>query len=354
MKTIEYVRNFYQESFQRECPYIFIADSALYAKETLLSKKYDIPWITRVPESITEAKVMTQKGSNEYEWQRLDDNYEMVAVISKHGGLKQRWFLIKSEDAEVRELATLEKKILKKRNSLIKDINKISKVIFKCDKDANNSLKLLKKKHPLFILEGGITSIYKNKDGKVGRPKRGEKELDGHRLNITYQTNELKTTKLKNSCGKFILGTNILSKEELPDDRVLAQYKQQSQVESCFRFLKSPTFHASDIYLKKPGRIEALMMIMTLSIMVYNLGQYHIRQTLKNREQTFPNQVGKKIVNPTLRWIFYCFKNIHISASGDITNLNYALALIVSFFGEEAMNLYNIRGKAPPMELQIA
>ena len=45
---------------------------------------------------------------------------------------------------------------------------------------------------------------------------------------------------------------------------VLETYKSQQSVERGFRFLKSPDFLVSAFFLKKPERIEALLMVMTL------------------------------------------------------------------------------------------
>ncbi|MFT4807471.1 MAG: transposase [Paraglaciecola sp.] len=58
---------------------------------------------------------------------------------------------------------------------------------------------------------------------------------------------------------------------------MLSTYKEQQGVERGFRFIKDPLFHLSGVFLKKPERIDALMMVMTLCLMVYNAGQYQVR-----------------------------------------------------------------------------
>ena len=52
-------------------------------------------------------------------------------------------------------------------------------------------------------------------------------------------------------------------------------------VERGFRFLKDPWFMVDSVFLKSPRRIEALMMVMTLCLLVYNVAQYHLRDKLK-------------------------------------------------------------------------
>ena len=49
---------------------------------------------------------------------------------------------------------------------------------------------------------------------------------------------------------------------------MLENYKDQGvSVERGFRFLKAPLFFAHSLFLKKPERIMALLMIMGLSLM---------------------------------------------------------------------------------------
>lgn len=40
-------------------------------------------------------------------------------------------------------------------------------------------------------------------------------------------------------------------------------------------------------------RINSLMMIITLCLMVYNVGQYEVREALEEQHKTLKNQVGK-------------------------------------------------------------
>lgn len=71
----------------------------------------------------------------------------------------------------------------------------------------------------------------------------------------------------------------------------LSTYKGMSSVELGFRFLKDPVFFASSLYLKKPSRLAALLMVMTLALLVYSIGQRRMRSYLKSKGKTLPNQV---------------------------------------------------------------
>ena len=66
----------------------------------------------------------------------------------------------------------------------------------------------------------------------------------------------------------FVLGTNI-EVEQLSDAEVIAGYKGQAQVEGGVRFLKDPLFFVSSLFVKKPCRMQGLLMVMTLALLVY-------------------------------------------------------------------------------------
>jgi transposase len=104
-------------------------------------------------------------------------------------------------------------------------------------------------------------------------------------------------------------------------------------------------------YVKKPGRIAALMMVMTLSLLVYNLAQYKLRQALQNTNETIPNQVGKPIQNPTLKWVFQIMEGVGIAEVYDnsqnlisavVTNLDELRLKILKLFGGSTSEMYGI------------
>ncbi len=105
---------------------------------------------------------------------------------------------------------------------------------------------------------------------------------------------------------------NELDQEKLPDLEVLTVCKGQSKVERGFCFLKDPEFVASNVFVKKPERVQALLFIMTLCLTVYAAIEYQIRQNLAKQKKTLPNQIGKQVSNPTIRWIFELFIGVHV------------------------------------------
>jgi transposase len=114
----------------------------------------------------------------------------------------------------------------------------------------------------------------------------------------------------QHSC--FILATNELDATRLSPQELFAGYTGQAQAERGFRFLNDPPFLASSLYLKKPERIMALLMVMTICLLGYAALEYRIRTALKEHEATFPDQKGQRIQNPTARWVFHYVVGIHV------------------------------------------
>jgi transposase len=85
--------------------------------------------------------------------------------------------------------------------------------------------------------------------------------------------------------GMLMLTTNDLS-AKLTMEKMLSLDKSQKSVEKGFRFLKSPDFLTSPFYLKKPERIEALLV--TCCLMVYAALEHKIRRELKAQSVHFP------------------------------------------------------------------
>jgi hypothetical protein len=80
--------------------------------------------------------------------------------------------------------------------------------------------------------------------------------------------------------------------------------------------------------------------------MVYNTGEYEIRETLKSENQTVLNQVAKATSKPTMRWLFQRMNGIHVLTSRGngacITGVSEENKKILRLCGPEIATLYNL------------
>ena len=160
-------------------------------------------------------------------------------------------------------------------------------------------------------LQDSPSSIEKH--AKPGRPKGGDApQVVGYCIQGTLNEDQERITMAKCHKGRFILASNELDKTILPDAAFLSEYKEQIKTEQGFRFIKSDTFEVDSIFLQKPSRIEALMMVMTLCLMVYSIAQHRLRQALDQANATIPDQLNKQTKKPTAAWIFRLFHGVHV------------------------------------------
>jgi transposase len=292
-------------------PYL-VADSALYNAENLQKlAETSLKWITRVPATLHEAQAVLAQAEPQT-MAPLTEGYRYHVVPSSYAGVAQRWVLIYSEPRQPQAQRTVDKQWLKQSDREVKAFQTLCRTACACAADAHQALAHFA--HDLqatFLHDSTIcpTPQYK----KRGRPGPGAQPDQ-----IVYHIGGALASRIaarqarvdQHSC--FILATNELDEVQLPAREVLAGYKGQAYAERGFRFLKDPQFLASSLYLKKPERIMALLMVMTVCLLVYAALEYRIRHALQEHSATFPDQKGKRIQTPTARWVFHYFVGIHV------------------------------------------
>jgi transposase len=291
----------------------FIADAALYTEESIRAlDKQQQKFITRVPMTIKSAKEALLALEQE-QLSDIGNGYSGCWVDADYGSVAQRWLLVHSEKATKREETTFYKNIDKNITRKLKALGQLMKKPFACAVDAKQAMEDFESQcHLLSFAQKNLvkTPIYAGR----GRPKKDEKPTGYHYFIDVIPFSDLDKVKLaKLKVGMFILATNDTDNRELSMVALLEHYKFQQKVERGFRFLKSPEFLTSSIFLKKPQRIEALLMIMTLSLLVYASLEHKIREQLTQSDAFFPSMVkNKTTTKPTARWVFLKFAGIDI------------------------------------------
>jgi transposase len=322
--------------------FIYVGDSAMYSNILKVSK---VEWLSRVPESIKEAKKLVESEDKEVAWQSLPEGYSYSIVCSTHKDVKQRWALIFSEQAYARESKTLDKRILKTLEEQKKDWRTLSARKFYCKKDANKAIELQKKKLKYHTATTEIVHIKKH-TGK-GRPSNITKPTESYKVSFQLEEDKTKIEKTRRTKGRFVLATNVFDEKRLPDSEILKEYKAQSGTEKSFKFIKNATFEIDSVFLKTPRRIEALMMVMTLCLMVYGVAEHNVREALVKRNETVPKPGGKPTSNPSLKRIYQLFFGIQelwVTINGKttkhVTNVSALIRQILKYFGPRAKAIY--------------
>ena len=319
-----------------------VADAALYVQETITHlTEINQLFITRVPQTLKEAKDLIV-SAKEQVFEGFTEGYEGVWVDSDYGDVKQRWLLIRSEQAKKREQHSLNKRMLKNADTERKRFKSLTQLRFSCTDDAQKALVQWRQKQKYLDVVSQIIEVpvFAGK----GRPKKGQApERIDYQITGDLFTRVSEREKAIDSLGLFIIATNDLSKN-LTMEKLLSTYKSQQSVEKGFRFLKSPDFLVNAIFLHKPERIEALLMVMTTCLMVYAALEHKIRKELKHQDKYFPDQKKKPSQKPTARWVFQCFANInmlYVNEQDPMTiNLKDRQKVIIDCLGEIYQQIY--------------
>jgi transposase len=289
-----------------------VADSALYTADNLPKlAETRLKWITRVPATLREAQEVLAQAQPET-MAPLSEGYRYAVVTSQYGGVAQRWLLIYSEHRQPQAQRTIDTQWRKQSDHAVKAFKTLCRPAFACEADAQQALTRFAAGLQTTFLHAS-TVCPTPRDGKRGRPSPGAQpdQIVHHIAGaLASRRTDRRARVAQQSC--FLLATNELDEGQLSAQAVLDGYKGQAQAERGFRFLKDPQFLASSLYLKKPERVMALLMVMTVCLLVYAALEYRIRTALQEHQATFPDQKGKRIPNPTARWVFHYFVGIHV------------------------------------------
>jgi transposase len=304
-------------------------------------------WISRVPSTLTAAKTLyTEVGEDAMVDTDEDTRYAEFGTY--YGGVRQRWLLVLHEPTRKKRDETLEKRVEKEREQAKKDLWHLENEEYACEDALERDLEALKKKWRYHDVSGEV-HIEKRYE-QSGRPTDDTPYHPVWRFEGQVVADEEHLERLRQRHGKYIIATNELDETCLSSQKMLAIYKEQStSVERGFRFLKDPMFFAHSLFLKKPSRIMALLMIMGLSLLVYALGERRLRAELVARNETIPDQKGQPTQRPTLRRIFQMLEGIdalYIEKSGSrqrlILNMTDLRRQILNLFGPAVQILYDL------------
>ena len=332
---------------QSPTPRYLIADSKLYSKENAVHLK-PLGFITRIPDTLKLVSQVISQALRQDTWQRVDDTTRYHRLELCHYGIAQRWLVVCSEAAMQRAEKSVNKAREREFEAIEKQLFHLQARRFESEQSAQAALASLSGGWRYHQVASTELIAHKRYAGK-GRPsaKAPIKAIEWQIQAEVRPDAEAICRRIPHK-GCFVLGTNIKA-EGLSDEEVVAAYKAQSQVEGGFRFLKDPLFFVSSLFVKKPTRIQGLLMVMTLALLVYSVAQRRLRQALARQKESLPNQINQPTQRPTLRWVFQLLEGIHRvrvivqdQVHDLIEGLNEVQIKILRLFGQEVCQIYQI------------
>jgi transposase len=328
-------------------PRYLIADSKLYSEANAAQLK-SLGFITRVPGTLKLVSQVIRQALRQDTWQRVDDTTRYQRLDLCHYGMAQRWLVVSSEAAMQRAEQSVSKAQKREFEAIEKELFHLQAKRFESPEQAQAALATRLRSWRYHQVASTALIEHKRYAGK-GRPSAKtpiESITWQIRAQVCPDAEALRHHQQLKGC--FVLGTNIES-GDLSDAEVIAAYKAQSQVEGGFRFLKDPLFFVSSLFVKKPSRIQGLLMVMTLALLVYSVAQRRLRQELARQKESLPNQINQPTQRPTLRWVFQLLEGIHRvrvivqdQVHDLIEGLNEVQIKILRLFGQDVCQIYQI------------
>jgi transposase len=328
-------------------PRYLVADSKLYHEDNAAHLS-QFGFITRIPNTLKLVVQVIQQALTGDTWQRLDETTGYQRIELCHYGMAQRWLVVSSQAALERAEAAVSKACQRESAAIDKQLFHLQAKRFETPEAAQAELATREKAWTYHQVEAYRLIEHQHYAGK-GRPTPATpiKSVDWQiQAQVRPEQEKLEYHKQCKAC--FVVGTNIEA-QQLSDAEVIVAYKGQSQAEGGFRFLKDPLFFVSSWFVKKPCRIQGLLMVMTCALLVYSVTQRRLRHQLARRGETMPHQINQPTERPTLRWLFQLLEGIHrlrVTVHGKvydlIEGLNEIQINILRVFGAEVCQLYQI------------
>ena len=328
-------------------PRYLVADSKLYNEDNA-ANLHSLGFITRIPNTLKLVSQVITDALRGDTWHRVNDTTRYQRVELCHYGMAQRWLVVSSEAALQRAEATVSKAQQREYEAIEKQLFHLQAQRFETPEAAQAALGTLATSWTYHQVASSRLIEHKRYACK-GRPtpttpiKAITWQIHGDARPDDEQIGYCKQCK---AC--FVVGTNV-DAHQLSDADVLQAYKGQAQAEGGFRFLKDPLFFVSSLFVKKPSRIQGLLMVMTLALLVYSVAQRRLRQHLARHNETVPNQINQPTRRPTLRWVFQLLEGIHrvrVTVQGQVYDLveglNEGKIKVLRLFGEGVCRLYQI------------
>lgn len=295
--------------------FLYVADSALVTPtnlELMNDENKGCRFVTRLPETYAECMEAVERAIAADAW---DD----VGILSRQAPTKKRkpafyrcfettvTLYGRIYRALVVHSDALDRRKTKKLDHAIQDdliqVEGIKaaqkKISYACLPDAQAAAaRLPKGKFHRFRAEVRQKVSYAK-----GRPKAdGTRRIAAttYSLVLEIERDEAAIVRAGQKAGCFVLISNTLQGEPGAEDsrQLLSAYKDQGYVERNFGFLKDDAI-VNSLFLKSPERIEALGLVLVLSLLVWRLMERTMRLSLQQTGSTILGWDKKQTSRPT-------------------------------------------------------
>jgi transposase len=290
-----------------EKAFIYIADSALVTPKNLKELSEGQPFITRLPANYAECGRAISETIGSNQWEELGQLSRTKPTANRPAALYRatettvtlydmpyRAVVVHSSAHDKRRQKKIERELAKESASIQKNFREQCLSEYACEADAKAAAQAWASQssryHDLsYEIEPLYT--YARERPKKGQPRQVAKVRYRGSCHLQQKASALEQMRMEAGC--FVLLTNVAKEGECAADarEILSLYKEQHGVEQNFAFLKDPAV-VNAIFLKTEERIEALGLILLISLLIWRLIERSLRgcpkslhSVISNREQ---------------------------------------------------------------------
>jgi hypothetical protein len=225
-------------------------------------------WISRVPATVRAVQAVLAHAEPTTMVPLLEDDRSQT-LAATYGGGEQRGLLVYSEQRRAASQRTVDKPWRKQSDQESNAFKTRCRTTFAGEAEAHQALAAVAQglettALPQTTIHPLARDATRGRPGQNAPPEQVVSQIQGARAS-SLATRETRRT--PHSC--VILATNALDAQRLSPQELLPGDKGQRQTERGGRFLKAPQFFAAALSRKKPERILALLMVMTVCVLVY-------------------------------------------------------------------------------------
>jgi transposase len=323
-----------------EKAFIYISDSALVSPGNMERLSLGRLFVTRLPAVYAECGRVIWEAVTADRWvevgplARTKPTANRPATLYRAAestvtlyGNEYRAVVVHSSAHDKRRQKKIDRELAREKTSLEKSFNEHCMNEYACEADARAAAQRWAAQparyHEL------ACEIEPHCTYARGRPKNGEPRKVTrvqYRVSSRIEQSASALERMKKEAGCFVLLTNVPRQGEGAADvkEILSLYKEQHGVEQNFSFLKDPAL-INAIFLKTEERIEALGLVLLISLLILRLIERKLRKHVEEADRPITGWDNKPTTNPTALMITSKFKNITIIRIGPMRRLNQPL-----------------------------
>ena len=343
--------------------FLYVADCKL-VNEANLELIGDSPFVTRLPASYKAHTQSIEAALKADSWENLGTlnqtpdststkrpaaTYKIAEAPIELYGRSYRGIIVHSTNHDKRRQKRIDRQLGEAQKKAQQATRAAGRNTYSCEKDAAAALDKLQKEHlgGLWQISGKLEPKNIHAPGRVAAGEQRKIQRTDYRLRCETHENQELIERFRAQAGCFVLLSNTPApggKREgnpgTPEQdqekekghprtwtaaQCLRAYKQQYGIESNFSFLKEPLI-ANDVFLKNPGRIDALGMVLLLSLLVWSLMQRSLRKSVEgNPGRKLSDLANRPTTRPTTFILMHKFLSVMILKIGSRRRLAHPL-----------------------------